>query len=143
MSPIALLLSRDDQVQSIIPVILGGMRIETEIVSDVPTAARLLSERKFEAIIVDCELSDAETVLKDIGSYPWNRTAVLFAVVPEVDVRDGLPAGAKFIIVKPVVAEQARRMLYAASDLLICEYRRYFRSNLEVPIFLIGGSREL
>ena len=143
MNATALLLSRDDEVQSIVPVLLGGMRIETEIVTDVLTAARLLSERKFEAIIVDCELSGAETVLENIGSNPWNRTAVLFAVVPEVDVRDGLPAGAKFIIVKPVVAEQARRTLYAASDLLICEYRRYFRCNLEVPIFLDGGNREL
>src|SRR5205823_5076427 len=143
MNVTALLLSRDDEVQSIVPVLLGGMRIETEIVSDVPTAVRLLSERKFEAIIVDCELSGAETVLKDIDSYPSNRTAVLFAVVPEVDVRDGLPAGAKFIIVKPVVAEQARRMLYAASDLLIREYRRYFRCSLEVPIYLAGESRQL
>jgi DNA-binding response OmpR family regulator len=80
MNANALLLSRDDEVQSIVPVLLGGMRIETEIVTDVLTAARLLSERKFEAIIVDCELSGAETVLR-----------------PQMDVRDGLPAGAKFI----------------------------------------------
>jgi c-di-GMP-binding flagellar brake protein YcgR len=33
-------------------------------------------------------------------------------------------------------------MLYAASDLLIREYRRYFRCSLEVPIFLAGGGRE-
>ena len=143
MNATALLLTRDNKVQSIVPGLLSGMRIETELVTDVVSAARLLSERKFEAIIVDCELSGAEVVLKDIDSYPSNRTAVLFAVVPQMDVRDGLPAGAKFIIAKPVVAEQARRMLYAASDLLICEYRRYFRSNLEVPIFLTGGSREL
>jgi len=63
--------------------------------------------------------------------------------MPEVDTRDGLPAGAKFMIVKPVLAEQARRMLYAASGLLIHEYRRYFRCGLEVPIYLAAESREL
>jgi len=119
------------------------MRIDTEIVIDVLRAARLLRERKFEAIIIDCELNGADTVLKDINSYPSNRTAVLFAVVPEVDARDGLPAGAKFMIVKPVVAEQARRVLYAATGLLIREYRLCFRCNLEVSIYLAGESREL
>ena len=143
MNANALLLSRDKEVQSILPVLLGGVRIDTEIVTDVSRAARLLSERKFEAIIVDCELNGADTVLKDIDSYPSNRTAVLFAIVPEVDVRDGLPAGAKFVIVKPLLAEQARRMLYAASDLLLREYRRYFRCGFEVPIYLVGGSRKL
>jgi DNA-binding response OmpR family regulator len=143
MSAYALLLSQDKEVQSILPRLLGGMRIDTEIVIDVLRAARLLRERKFEAIIIDCELNGADTVLKDINSYPSNRTAVLFAVVPEVDARDGLPAGAKFMIVKPVVAEQARRVLYAATGLLIREYRLCFRCNLEVSIYLAGESREL
>jgi DNA-binding response OmpR family regulator len=143
MNATALLLSQDKEVQSILPRLLGGMRIDTEIVIDVLRAARLLRERKFEAIIIDCELNGADTVLKDINSYPSNRTAVLFAVVPEVDARDGLPAGAKFMIVKPVVAEQARRVLYAATGLLIREYRLCFRCNLEVSIYLAGESREL
>jgi len=143
MSAYALLLSQDKEVQSILPRLLGGLRIDTEIVIDVLRAARLLRERKFEAIIIDCELNGADTVLKDINSYPSNRTAVLFAVVPEVDARDGLPAGAKFMIVKPVVAEQARRVLYAATGLLIREYRLCFRCNLEVSIYLAGESREL
>jgi len=143
MNATALLLSQDKEVQSILPSLLGGMRIDTEVVTDVSRAARLLGERKFEAIIIDCELNGVDTVLKDINSYPSNRTAVLFAVVPEVDARDGLPAGAKFMIVKPVVAEQARRVLYAATGLLIREYRLCFRCNLEVSIYLAGESREL
>ena len=143
MSAYALLLSQDKEVQSILPRLLGGMRIDTEIVIDVLRAARLLRERKFEAIIIDCELNGADTLLENIDSYPSNRTAVLFAIMPEVDTRDGLPAGAKFMIVKPVVAEQARRVLYAATGLLIREYRLCFRCNLEVSIYLAGESREL
>ena len=143
MSAYALLLSQDKEVQSILPRLLGGMRIDTEIVIDVLRATRLLRERKFEAIIIDCELNGADTLLENIDSYPSNRTAVLFAIMPEVDTRDSLPAGAKFMIVKPVLAEQARRMLYAASGLLIHEYRRYFRCGLEVPIYLAAESREL
>jgi len=119
------------------------MRIDTEIVIDVLRAARLLRERKFEAIIIDCELNGADTLLENIDSYASNRTAVLFAIMPEVDTRDGLPAGAKLMIVKPVVAEQARRVLYAATGLLIREYRLCFRCNLEVSIYLAGESREL
>ena len=143
MSAYALLLSQDKEVQSILPRLLGGMRIDTEIVIDVLRAARLLRERKFEAIIIDCELNGADTLLENIDSYASNRTAVLFAIMPEVDTRDGLPAGAKLMIVKPVVAEQARRVLYAATGLLIREYRLCFRCNLEVSIYLAGESREL
>jgi len=119
------------------------MRIETEIVTDVLGALRLLSERKFEAIIVDCELNGADTVLKDIDSYPSNRTAVPFAIVTEADVHNGLPPGAKFMMAKPISAEQTRRTLDAASGLLIREYRRYFRCALEVPIHLARTDREL
>ena len=126
MSAYALLLSQDKEVQSILPRLLGGMRIDTEIVIDVLRATRLLRERKFEAIIIDCELNGADTLLENIDSYPSNCTA-----------------GAKFMIVKPVLPEQARRMLYAASGLLIHEYRRYFRCGLEVPIYLAAESREL
>ena len=143
MNANALLLSRDKEVQMILPALLGDMRIETEIAIDVLKAVRLLSEQKFEAILVDWELKGADAVLKDIDSYPSNRTAVPFAIVPEVDVRNGLPPGAKFVIAKPVSAEQARRSLDAASSLLIGEYRRYFRCALEVPIHLAGADREL
>ena len=44
------------------------MRIDTEIVIDVLRAARLLRERKFEAIIIDCELNGADTLLENIDS---------------------------------------------------------------------------
>jgi DNA-binding response OmpR family regulator len=143
MNANALLLSRDKQVQSILPGLLSVMRIETEIVTDVLHALGVLSDRKFEAIIVDCELNGADTLLKDIDSYPSNRTAVPFAIVPEADVQNGLPPGAKFMIAKPVSAEQARRTLDLASGLLIHEYRRYFRCALEVPIHLSRTDREL
>jgi DNA-binding response OmpR family regulator len=143
MNANALLLSLDKQVQIILPGLLSGMRIETEIVTDVLGALRLLSERKFEAIVVDCELNGADIVLKDIDSYPSNRTAVPFAIVTEADVHNGLPPGAKFMMAKPISAEQARRTLDAASGLLIREYRRYFRCALEVPIHLAGVDREL
>src|SRR5439155_11111488 len=102
MNANALLLSRDKQVQIILPVLLSGMRIETEIVTDVLRALGLLGERKFEAIIVDCELNGADIVLKDIDSYPSNRTAVPFAIVTEADVHNGLPPGAKFMMAKPI-----------------------------------------
>ena len=68
MSAYALLLSQDKEVQSILPRLLGGMRIDTEIVIDVLRAARLLRERKFEAIIIDCELNGADTLLENIDS---------------------------------------------------------------------------
>jgi DNA-binding response OmpR family regulator len=142
MSANALLVSRDDGVQMVVPAVLIEARIETEITTDVPRAIRLLQERKFEAVIVDYDMEGADAVLKDIDLYPSNRTAVAFAIVHEEDGCHGLPPGAKFIMAKPVLAEQARRTLRAASGLLVGEYRRYFRCALEVPIHLTAASRE-
>ncbi len=138
MGATALLLSRDEKVQRALCALLGEMRIEVEVETDVLKAVQLLHERKFEALLIDCEMQGAGTVLKDIASYLSNRTAVPFAIVPEVDVPKGLPQGAKFIISKPVSAEQARGTIEAASALLIGEYRRYFRCALEVPVRLFG-----
>ncbi len=118
MGATALLLSRDEKVQRALCALLGEMRIEVEVETDVLKAVQLLHERKFEALLIDCEMQGAGTVLKDIASYLSNRTAVPFAIVPEVDVPKGLPQ--------------------AASALLIGEYRRYFRCALEVPVRLFG-----
>jgi DNA-binding response OmpR family regulator len=127
----------------VLPAVLLEARIETEITDEVPKAIQLLRERKFEAVIVDYDLDGAEAVLRDIDLYPSNRTAIAFGIVPERDVCNGLPPGAKFIMTKPVLADQAQRTLRAASGLLIREYRRYFRCALEVPINLTVANREV
>jgi hypothetical protein len=44
----ALLVSRDNGVQMVLPAVLLEARIETEIAPDVPRAIQLLRERKFE-----------------------------------------------------------------------------------------------
>jgi hypothetical protein len=138
----ALLVSRDNGVQMVLPAVLLEARIETEIAPDVPRAIQLLRERKFAAVIVDYDLEGAESVLKDMDLYPSNRNAVAFGIVPEGDVCNDLPPGAKFIMTKPLLAEGARRTLRAASGLLVAEHRRYFRCALEVPLHLAGANRE-
>ncbi len=138
----ALLVSRDNGVQTVLPTVLLEAQIETEIAPDVPRAIQLLRERKFAAVIVDYELEGAAAVLKDMDLYPSNRTAVSFAIFPQGRACNDLPPGAKFTMTKPVLAEEARRTLRAASGLLIVEYRRYFRCALEVPLRLAGANRE-
>ena len=138
----ALLVSQDIGVQAVLPAVLLEARIETEVTSDVPQAIQFLRQRKFEAVIVDYDLKGADAVLKDIDAYPSNRTAIAFAIVPNNDVNNALPQATKFIMTKPVSAEQVRHTLRAASGLLIGEYRRYFRCALEVPIHLATADRE-
>ncbi len=138
----ALLVSRDSEVLMILLAVLRELRIETEITTEVERTFALLRDRKFAAIIVDYDLEGAEAVLKDLDLYPSNRTAVAFVLVPQGDLRSGSPPRAKFIMTKPISAEQARRALRASSSLLVSEYRRYFRCALAAPIHLAGTNRE-
>jgi DNA-binding response OmpR family regulator len=65
----SLLLSRDEKAQGVLCALLGEMRIEVEVATDVRKAVQLLGERKFEALLIDCEMQGAGSVLQDIASY--------------------------------------------------------------------------
>ena len=56
------------------------LAIATEVCVDVNMALRLLSRKKFEAVIVDFGLEQADEMLEQVRLSPSNRTAVTFAI---------------------------------------------------------------
>ena len=56
------------------------LAIATEVCVDVSMALRLLNRKKFEAIIVDLGLAQADEMLGQVRLSPSNRTAVTFAI---------------------------------------------------------------
>jgi DNA-binding response OmpR family regulator len=56
------------------------LAIATEVCVDVSMALRLLDRKKFEAVIVDFGLAQANEMLEQIRTSPSNRTAVTFAI---------------------------------------------------------------
>jgi CheY-like chemotaxis protein len=106
--------------------------IATEVCVDVSTALRLLERKKFEAVIVDFGLVQADQMLAQVRLSPSNRTAVTFALTDP-----GKPARFEiqpnFLMEKPLSSGTVGRTLKAAFGSIVRERRRSFRCPIAVP----------
>ncbi len=137
----ALLVSGDLAAIRKIASALERFALSLQICSDLESAARILSTRKFHAIIVDVAFDQHLSKLLDLmRSTPSNRNAVTFAIVDST-VRFGSQIAPNFVIQKPLVNVLVASTLKAALGSIIRNYRRYFRYPLKVPatIKIAGG----
>ncbi|MGH9543852.1 MAG: PilZ domain-containing protein [Terriglobales bacterium] len=106
--------------------------VATEVCVDVNMALRLLNRKKFEAVIVDRGLAQADEVLAQVRLSPSNRTAVTFAIV---DPRNptGFEIPPNFSMEKPLSMSSVGQTLKAAFGLIVRERRRSFRCPISVP----------
>jgi CheY-like chemotaxis protein len=118
------------------------LAIATEVCVDVSTALRLLNRKKFEAVIVDLGLAQADELLQQIRLSPSNRTAVTFAItdpgkVARVDIQPN------FVMEKPLSTSSVGRTLKAAFGLIVRERRRSFRCPIEIPAAIQASGEEV
>jgi hypothetical protein len=101
-----------------------------------------LGRAKYEAVLLDFDLvANAMYMLAAIRQHPSNRNAVVFAVASGAEQgQQALHNGANVLLKRPLEAQQVRRDLYAAYDLMVRERRRYFRCARELPVLLIHAS---
>ena len=142
MSLQSFLLSRDPEALAVMRRVLESVGIEVEVFTVPGEALKVLQEKKFDAVIVDCDDMDGSTeVLKAIRKVASNKSTIAFAIVNGITtVRDAFSMGANFVLDKPLTDERATRSLRAAHGLMVRERRRYFRQNLTVPVVLSFGS---
>jgi CheY-like chemotaxis protein len=140
----ALLVASDHVIIEQVSRSLNQLAAATEVAKDLQTALRLLSTRKFEAVIVDLQLGESGvTVLERLRLAPSNRTTVVFAISgsPEESKR-AFEAGSNFILDRPVDSESAIRTFKAAYGLMVRERRRYFRCPLQTLASLCADGEE-
>lgn len=138
MEACALLLTQNVQVQSVISSVLAELSIETKMFTDVSLAEVALSGARFVAVVVDCDLAGADSLLKREGS-PSNRAAVSFAVSTPGKSRESQKAG--FALSKPLQKPLVRSTMRAASGLMSSLHRRTFRYELAIPISVSNSGR--
>ncbi|MGC2182545.1 MAG: PilZ domain-containing protein [Terriglobales bacterium] len=118
------------------------LAIATEVCVDVSMAQRLLSRKKFEAVIIDFGLPEADQLFGQVRRSPSNRTAVTFAITDP-----GKPAKseiqANFLMEKPLSAGSVGRTLKAAFGLIVRERRRSFRCPTEISATLLTNGEEV
>jgi DNA-binding NarL/FixJ family response regulator len=97
-----------------------------------------LGRAKYEAVLVDFDMvPETITILDAVRESRGNRNALVFAVATETEHRhQALRQGAAFIFQRPIDANEIRRVLHAAYDLMARESRRYFRCSAELPALL-------
>src|SRR4029077_7325288 len=127
-----------------IQMVTGGtqqLAIMTEVCPDVSLAFRLLDGKKFEAVIVDFGLSQADQMLERVRLSEINRTAVTFAMTDPLQP-PGFEIQPNFVIEKPLSANLFGRTLKAAFGLMVRERRRYFRCPTAIPAVVHTNGKE-
>ena len=137
MSFRALLVTKDDQAAEIVAPVLAdlGLAVECCGYSD---AVCLVSEQKFQAVLVDYDDPHSATVIfQNISNSAFYNHPVTVALVRDRNkVQQVFGMGANFILYKPVAHEQAVGTLRAATALMKRERRNAFRVPIQVEVKL-------
>ncbi|MGC2197414.1 MAG: PilZ domain-containing protein [Terriglobales bacterium] len=133
----ALLVSKDDDAAEVLSRVLAGFGVAVERFSETEIALQRLGEQRFDTLIVDFD--EPDTARQLLQALPQSKPGALITMAllsDESSVREILQSGAKFILHKPVTAEQAAATLRAATSLLRRERRRSFRVPVQAPVQL-------
>ena len=138
----ALLISNDAATIGRITESMQLLAICAEVCTDIPTAIRLLNQRKFEAAVVDVQ-GDATTILEKIRLSPANRTVVIFAIInSDAEASEALKGGASFVLQRPFSKEAIEKVLRVSYGSIVRERRRYFRCTVQIPVLIQDASKQ-
>lgn len=134
----SLLLARDAIALRVLRRVLDEIGVQLMVTTSAAEAAEVLSRRKFDAVIIDCDdIAGSSDVLKHLRQGASNKAAIVFAIVSGgTSARDAFDLGANFVLDKPLSADRVQRSFRAAHGLMVRERRRYFRHEVEIPATL-------
>jgi DNA-binding response OmpR family regulator len=138
----SLLLSQDQEMIDVVQRALLDLGIGVEVYSTADWAREDLSDSRFDAVIVDCDVSGASGVLQMLRTTANNRRALTFAITNDDNsLHSAFDLGANLTMQKPISVERARSSLRAAYGLIMQERRRYFRLTLDIPVRISPNER--
>jgi DNA-binding NtrC family response regulator len=139
----SLLLSTDQEMIDVVQRALSDLGIGVEVYSTADWAREDLLDSKFDAVILDCEVSGAPNLLKTVRSTPSNSRALTFAIVnADTGLHSAFEMGANLALQKPISIDRARSSLRAAYGLIMQERRRYFRHPIDIAVRVSPSERQ-
>jgi c-di-GMP-binding flagellar brake protein YcgR len=142
MSLNSLVLCSNEKIVRVLRRTLGDLDIGVVLCADAESALRMLTRRRFEAIIVDCADPGSAEVLRCARSAPCNKQAVAVAIVdPDTGLRSVFQLGGHFVLYKPVSSERAKASFRAARALMKRERRRNARVPVRIPVTIRNPGR--
>lgn len=131
----SLLLSRDPQTIRILRSALEKMSIDVEVCRGARSGSEILSEERFDAVIIDCDdLQGGLDVISEVRKGHSNRSSVTFALLNGTATQTAFELGANFVLQKPISTTNAIRCFSAALGLMEREQRRYFRYPIQFEV---------
>ena len=129
-----LLVTKDDDSAELLCRVLAGFAVAVERFSEVEIAVQRLGEQRFDGLIVDFDEPDTARALLQAAFIKPGALITMALLSDERNVRETLHSGAKFILHKPVVEQQAAATLRAVTAMLRRERRRSFRVPVQAPV---------
>jgi hypothetical protein len=144
MSLTALVVSADADAVQVLGQILAERSIGAEPCLDFAVAEALVAEKRYAALLVDC---DAEAAAAELISAarksPVNEKTLIVAMVDaRNETQDLFAQGANFLLYKPVSVERASESLQAAWSLMPRERRRRRRVHVSTQASITFATTE-
>jgi CheY-like chemotaxis protein len=132
----SLLISKDASLLGVLRPTLEKLAVSVEVCSGSQTGGEMLRQRKFDAVIVDCDdMQGGVELLTNLRMTQSNATSVAFAVLNgATTTQQAFQIGANFVLQKPLTPLNATRCFNAALNFMVRERRRYFRHPVEIPV---------
>src|SRR5882724_3721926 len=132
----SLLISKDASLLGVLRPTLEKLSVNVEVCSGSQTGSEMLSKRKFDAVIVDCDdMQGGVELLTSLRENQSNGSSVAFAVLNgNTTTQQAFQIGANFVLQKPLTPLNSTRCFNAALNFMVRERRRYFRHPIEMSV---------
>ena len=132
----SLLVCSDDRALRVLRNVLGELEIRVEHCADDVSARKMLGQRSFEAVIIDCQDERSFGLLKSVRSVQQNSKSVAIAIIDAgTNLQTAFKLGANFVVYKPISTEKAKSSFRAARALMKRERRRSVRLPVNIAAY--------
>jgi CheY-like chemotaxis protein len=129
MATQSLVVSRDPEILGIINSLMSEIDMAVEVVSELPKAIQSLKNRRYDALIVDCDQDkDGFELLMKLREEEQNQKLLAVGITSDVAANQAVfDSGATFVLNKPLPVEDARRILKITNGVITRAVRRFMR----------------
>src|SRR6266403_3340422 len=132
----SLLVCSDDRALRVLRNVLSELEISVEHCADDVSATKMLGQRSFEAVIIDCQDERSFGLLKSVRAVQHNSKSVAIAIIDAgTNLQTAFKSGANFVVYKPISTEKAKSSFRAARALMKRERRRSVRLQVNIAAY--------
>jgi CheY-like chemotaxis protein len=129
MATQSLIVSRDPEILGLLNALMSEIDMAVEVVSELPKAIQSLKDRRYDALIVDCDQDkDGFELLMKVREEERNQKLLAVGITSDVAANQAVfDSGATFVLNKPLPVEDARRILKITNGVITRAVRRFMR----------------